>query len=332
MHPARPSPGSTLSRPWLALLGAALAGLAASSLLGAAPADAGDAPRELGRVDWNRDFEAGIAQAQQTERPVFLLFQEVPGCSTCVNFGEGALSHALMVEAIETAFVPVAVFNNKGGEDAAVLRRYREPSWNNPVVRFVDASGADLIPRRDGVYHTSKLAPRMRAALAAANRPVPAYLDWLIEEHELAPTAQATFVTHCFWEGEVCFGSDPAVRKTRASWHQGREVVEVWFDPAQTTYEALVERAKARGCADAVVSLDASQERIARGIFGNDVLAARGRPRKAPEKDQKRHLRASKLRGLELTALQATRVNAALADRQDPRPWLSPRQRAQVGL
>ena len=318
-------------------LTALLLGLAASAavlgcFLGATPAGAKGGPRELGEVDWSRDFEAGIASAKQSERPVFLLFQEVPGCATCVGFGEGALSHPLLVETIETDFVPVAIYNNRGGEDAAVLERYGEPSWNNPVVRFVDGMGKDLIPRRDGVYHARSLAPRMRAALAAASRPVPDHLDWLIEETRLDARPHATFVTHCFWEGEVCFGSDPAVRKTRASWHQGREVVEVWFDPEHSSYRDLVARARARGCADAVVSHDAEQAAIARSIFGDDVLAARGQPRKAPESDQKRHLRASKLRHLTLTPLQATRINAALADRKDPRPWLSPRQRALLGL
>ena len=46
-----------------------------------------------------------------------------------------------MVEAIEDAFVPVVVFNNKGGKDAQLLKRFNEPSWNNPVVRFLDGSG-----------------------------------------------------------------------------------------------------------------------------------------------------------------------------------------------
>lgn len=36
-------------------------------------------PVELGRVAWQRDFKAGLAAAARLERPVLLLFQEVPG-------------------------------------------------------------------------------------------------------------------------------------------------------------------------------------------------------------------------------------------------------------
>lgn len=38
-----------------------------------------EGPVELGRVDWLRDYEAGVARAEETGRPMLLLFQEVPG-------------------------------------------------------------------------------------------------------------------------------------------------------------------------------------------------------------------------------------------------------------
>ena len=54
------------------------------------------------------------------------------------------LSHLLLVEAIETAFEPMFVYNNKSGKDAEILRRYDEPAWNNPVVRFLDQAGQEI--------------------------------------------------------------------------------------------------------------------------------------------------------------------------------------------
>jgi len=39
----------------------------------------GDDPVELGRVDWLRDHDAAFEQARRTEKPVLLLFQEIPG-------------------------------------------------------------------------------------------------------------------------------------------------------------------------------------------------------------------------------------------------------------
>ena len=75
-------------------------------------------PEELGAVNWQRNFEQSFAEAERIGKPVFILFQEVPGCSTCRNYGNNVLSHPLIVEAIETLFVPIVVYNNKGGKDA----------------------------------------------------------------------------------------------------------------------------------------------------------------------------------------------------------------------
>jgi hypothetical protein len=89
------------------------------------------------------------------------------------------LSHPLLVEAIENEFVPVAIHNNKPGRDAEILKRFGEKAWNNPVVRFLDAVGEDLVPRRGGVYSAAGIAARMVTALQAAKRPVPGYLRLL---------------------------------------------------------------------------------------------------------------------------------------------------------
>ena len=80
-----------------------------------------------------------------------------------------------MVEAIEDSFIPVVIYNNKS-EDAAKLKAFNEPSWNNPVVRFLNKDGKDVIPRKGGVYSISGIAARMIATLEAANRDVPEFL------------------------------------------------------------------------------------------------------------------------------------------------------------
>lgn len=38
-----------------------------------------EGPVELGRVDWLRDYDAGLARSEDTGKPMLLLFQEVPG-------------------------------------------------------------------------------------------------------------------------------------------------------------------------------------------------------------------------------------------------------------
>ena len=131
-------------------------------------------PVEVGTVRWHRDFDAALAASGRSQKPVFVLFQEVPGCAGCQSFGKKVLSNPLLVEAIESEFIPVVVYNNRSdGKDQELLKRYNEPAWNYQVVRFLDGNGTDIIPRKDRVWSTPALATRMAAALRKANRPVP---------------------------------------------------------------------------------------------------------------------------------------------------------------
>ncbi|MEO5987768.1 MAG: VPGUxxT family thioredoxin-like (seleno)protein, type 2 [Candidatus Eisenbacteria bacterium] len=270
---------------------------------------AADAPRELGDVHWQDRLEPALAESKRTGHPVLVLFQEIPGCATCTGFGDGPLSHPILVEAIETEFVPLAIHNNRSGIDAAVLARFQEPAWNNPVMRFINAEGRDVIPRRGGVYGTDEVAARLVAALVTAKRPVPQYLR-LVSEELNRGVATVTLGMHCFWDGQASLGGIDGVTRTRAVYAQGGEAVEVTYDPARVAPAALAKAADAR------------------------VLGA-GRTTLAPESDQKRHLRFSTLRYLPLTPAQAARVDAALSAGTDATQWLSPRQRvvaAQVAL
>ena len=86
----------------------------------------------------------------------------------------------LLVESIEEHFVPVLVYNNKE-EDAELLKSFAEPSWNNPVVRFLNSDGKDLIPRKDGVWEIAPLATQMASSLEAAKRDVPEFLNYVAD-------------------------------------------------------------------------------------------------------------------------------------------------------
>ncbi|MGH8656017.1 MAG: VPGUxxT family thioredoxin-like (seleno)protein, type 2 [Gammaproteobacteria bacterium] len=202
---------------------------------------------EPGRVHWSRDLDAALARARHDSTPLFLLFQEIPGCGTCTGFGKNVLSHPLLVAAIEDCFVPVVVRNNVEGEEARILKRFDEPAWNNPVVRFLDADGKDLVPRQDRIWDTPGIARRMIAALEAARAPVPGYL--LIAHDESDPyTETALFSMHCFWEGEARLAAIPGVVATRAGFVKSAEVVEATFLPLVVSRDDLTERAQQAGC------------------------------------------------------------------------------------
>ena len=138
--------------------------------------------RELGDVNWLRNYDHAVAEAKSNGKPILILFQEIPGCSGCVEFGQDTLRHPVIVEAIENNFVPLAIRNNsRSGHDHEILKRFNEPSWNFQVVRFVDTNGKDIIPRKDRIWTPSATARRIVAALQAADRPVPDKLfthDW----------------------------------------------------------------------------------------------------------------------------------------------------------
>ena len=75
------------------------------------------------------------------------------------------------MKSIESQFIPLLVYNNKGGRDGELLKKYKESSWNFPVVRFVDGTGHDLLDRQDQIYTVEGIRKRMKRALALARAP-----------------------------------------------------------------------------------------------------------------------------------------------------------------
>ncbi len=298
-------------------------------MLGGGGAEAQSLPDtpELGDVTWQRDHQAALAESARTGKPIFAQFQEVPGCATCINFGKSVLSHPLLVEAIESEFVPLLVYNNRPGTDADLLKRYREPSWNNPVVRFLNGAGHDVIERADGIWDLHSIASRMVKALEEAKCEVPMYLRLLVEES--SPTTKrerATFAMFCYWEGEAKLGAIDGVLATRAGWLNGFEVVELEFDPRKMSYEELLRTAKQMQCASRIFTRTDAQQAFAAPLVGSDAVRSNETARSASDGDQFYQLRHSPLRLLPLTTLQAIRVNSAIGTGGDVRHFLSPRQ------
>ena len=173
-------------------------------------------PIEIGSVEWGRDFEGALAASKRSGKPVFAFFQEVPGCSGCKTFGSVVMSDPAIVQAVQDEFIPVLIYNNRPGKDAELLKRYGEPSWNYQVMRFLDASGTDLIPRQDRIWTIEGLAGRMIRSLEIVGRRVPGYLKVVAYENEAERHATAAFAQHCFWTGELELGQIPGVITTEA--------------------------------------------------------------------------------------------------------------------
>jgi len=265
-------------------------------------------PEELGDVRWLRSFEQAQAQSQKEGKPVLILFQEIPGCATCRKYGNDVLTDPLIVEAIETEFIPLAIHNNKGGADAEILKRYNEPAWNNPVVRIVDQKGVDVVQRLSGNYSPGGIADRMRQALIETHGSAPTYLQLLTDElvAQQRGTENATYSMYCFWTGEALFGRLNGVVKTTAGYQNGKEVVSVEYDPLVIAKSELDKIAQSQKC-----SISAG------GSFREDSTP-------------KYYLSNSRYRGIPMTEIQKCRVNSALGERQSPDEFLSARQLAML--
>lgn len=262
-------------------------------------------PVELGEVHWLRDLDAGTEASKKSGKPLLILFQEVPGCSNCTRYGSVTLSHPLIVEAIETHFVPVCIYNNKGGKDAGALKKFGEQAWNNPVVRIVRSDGSDLTPRIFDFRSSAALASGMVKALKAGGSTVPRYLS-LVEEELLARESgleTATFSMYCFWSGERSFGAIPGVIETAPGFQDGHEVVRVSFNPAVVSRAELEKETQPQGI---------------RSCARNEGFRSDHEP--------KYYLAQTLWKYVPMTSLQACRANQLAGNGQSPEPVLSPRQ------
>lgn len=166
----------------LTLVGAAALVLPLLCVPGSAFAEAAKPQAvEVGTVAWGRDFEGALRESKRSGKPVLVLFQEVPGCAGCRKFGREVLTHPVIVSTMETDFLPVLVYNNRPGRDAEILERYGEPAWNYQVIRFLDESGKDIIPRQNRIWTLQGVAGRMIEALEQQGRKVPPPLRSLAE-------------------------------------------------------------------------------------------------------------------------------------------------------
>ena len=289
------------------------------------------APVEVGDVNWGRDLDRAVAQSRQAGKPILILFQEVPGCSGCQAFGKNVLTDPLLVEAIETEFVPLLVHNNTGGKDAKVLKQFGEPAWNYQVIRFFTADLGEIIPRKDRVWSLAGVARRMVLALDQEGEKIPLYLKSLADLSDTEHHKEALFAMACFWVGEFELGKLPGVVKTEAGWYDGREVTRVTYHTQHTAIAQLITQAARVQCAQKVYlppGTQAPDTRISVGIFKEQGY------KKARESDQKKQIQNWKAlkRVPNLNPMQLTRINAwAPISRREALEWLSPRQRESLG-
>ena len=102
-----------------------------------------------------------------------------------MDYGTQVLSHPLVADAAASLFVPLCIYNNTAEDpDAGVRQAFREPAWNNPVLRVVDAQRRDLVPRLDGDWTVAGTLEQMVRALDTTPGRSPEWLRLLAAEAE----------------------------------------------------------------------------------------------------------------------------------------------------
>lgn len=263
-------------------------------------------PEELGTVSWYRNYEEALSASKKENKPVLILFQEIPGCATCRNYGNDVLSNPLLADAIGNEFIPLAIYNNKRGVDAEILKKYKEPSWNNPVVRIVNHGGSDIVPRVSGNYTARGLYAAMDLALRKEFIEIPAYFTLLGKEltATVGKTKDAYYSMYCFWTGEKQLGAQEGVLNTEAGFMGGHEVVKVTYNEGEIAQNTL------------------------------DAYAKSNRMKPIPQtasyrwsqRDEDYYLQHTDYKYLPLTPLQRTKINSALGNRKSGIEFLSPSQ------
>ena len=131
---------------------------------------------------------------------------------------------------------------------------------------------------------------------------------------------------YCYWVGEKQLGQLPGVLSTRIGSLDRKEVVDVQFDPTVISYAALLAKAQELECARTIFSRTDEQLEIAQEMGYTNVI--RNDEATDTSTTQQYHLANRKAyHYLPLTALQATKVNVSLANKEDPSRWLSPTQK-----
>ena len=263
-------------------------------------------PEELGMVSWYRNYDEAKELARKLNKPIFILFQEVPGCATCRNYGNDVLSHPLIVDAIENEFIPLAIYNNVKGHDRDVLNQFNEPTWNNPVVRVVDTNGKGLVSRLNGNYTSFGLVNYMLISLTAGFHGQPEYLKIAAAELEIgkmSQVSQAIYSMYCFWSGEAHLGQLDGVVATEPGFMNGKEVVRVTYNNDLIDEKTITSHAQKAQC-----NLETKSSRF------------------KVDKDPQYYLKQTNFKYLALTPLQKTRINSAIKNGKNASTLLSPSQ------
>lgn len=303
----------------------------------------------LGRLTFKYDaksFPHALEESRYTDKPVLLLFQATQGAPDAVAMGESVLSHPLLIEAIESLFIPVFVdVAGVSPDDVQLLARYHENCHRGTVIRIVNSKGHDLAVKLEGSRcSVGNIAKAMREALDRKTLQVPKYLKLLEEEHlalvdvpskTVRTTARVVVVTtKATKKAEIGFAELSGVIAVECGKISGTRAVKVTYNPDVIDCKAVFLHAIFHVFVESVYWTDMDQmvslQSQVLKVDNPPSLEQLGSTPFSRGKDPKHFLRTTLLRYVPLTALQALQANLAISKNQHELldDLLSPRQLA----
>jgi len=238
------------------------------------------------------------------------------------------LSHPLIVEAIESNFIPVAI-----SPTAATRQNLLASPSDMETETAMLIIGTDNQRKTKGssdeiwMKHFTEI---ILDALHQEGIPAPRYLELVNEEFNATERRESTVITlHCFWSGEIELGTERGVVYTEPGYIGDREAMYLEFDNSTISYRDILKSSLDLNLINEAFPLNENQNAVAHSIMpdekvvDSDTDAFVPAPKKA---NYKRYLSKSLYRFLPMTKKQAIMVNNALFLEEDPAELLSPRQ------
>ncbi len=143
---------------------------------------------------------------------------------------------------------------------------------------------------------------------------------------------RATFSMYCYWTGEAALGALSGVKRSNIGSLDGKEVVEVFYDPKETNVTEMVQALKKRKSFYSLLYRTPQEKRVALASLSGKEMEAGSQTVRYIEAKHSLKVRFPDIYPLDLSEEQALRLNSWAHFSRGPMPQvLIPEQFKQLG-
>ncbi len=133
---------------------------------------------------------------------------------------------------------------------------------------------------------------------------------------------RATFSMYCYWTGEAALGALNGVKRSNIGSLDGKEVVEVFYDPKETNIKEMVQALKKRKSFYSLLYRTPHEKRIALASLPNREVIAGSQKVNYIEAKHSLKVRFPDIYDLDLSEEQALRLNSWAHFSRGPMPQI----------